>query len=156
MKKILLILMVLVVPFVMISCDDDEILLPAEDFFVAFEGVSANISKNSPTPLNIPVYVAAEAGDQVTVTIGYKEESDEGVVAIEDVDFEFEHGPVLTYPIGAGHDTLRIQPIPGGTAGNLILELYLESNSAGYNMGFFYGEEADSTSHNRFVVTFLE
>ena len=156
MKKILLILMVLVVPFVMISCDDDEITLPAEDFFVAFEGTSANINKNSPTPLNIPVYVAAEAGDQVTVTIGYKEESDAGTVAAEGVDFEFEHGPILTYPIGAGHDTLRIQPIPGGTPGNLILELYLAGNSAGYNMGFFYGEEADSTSHDRFVVTFLE
>ncbi len=156
MKKILLILMVLAVPFIMVSCEEDEIILPEEDFFIAFEGASANISKNSPTPLNIPVYVAAAAGDQVTVTVGYETQLEEGTVAIKDVDFEFAHGPVLTYPIGAGHDTLRIQPMPGGTPGNLILELFLESNSANYNMGFFYGEEADSTSHNRFVVTFLE
>ncbi len=156
MKKILLILMVLAVPFIMVSCDDDETILPEEDFFIAFEGTSANISKNSPTPLNIPVYVAAAAGDQVTVTVGWETEVEEGTAAIEDVDFEFEHGPVLTYPIGAGHDTLRIQPIPGGTPGNLILELFLESNSANYNMGFFYGEEADSTSHNRFIVTLVE
>ncbi len=156
MKKILLILMALAVPVIMVSCDDDEIILPEEDFFIAFEGTSANISKNSPTPLNIPVYVAAAAGDQVTVTVGYETAVEEGTAAIIDVDFEFEHGPVLTYPVGAGHDTLRIQPIPGGTPGNLILELFLESNSANYNMGFFYGEEADSTSHNRFIVTFVE
>ncbi len=154
----------LATPFIMISCDEDEQVLPREDFFVAFEGTFATISKNSTQTLDIPVYVAAEKGEQVTVNIGIKNDPEllenpeyEGYsFATENTDFEYVHGPVLTYSIGAGYDTLRISPIAGGTPGNLILDLYLQSNSADYKMGFFYGEQADSTSHDRFLVVFTE
>lgn len=153
MKKIIFILLAIVVPFLLPSCGEEEQILPKDDFFVAFQTTSGTISKNAAAPLAIPVYVAAERGAQVTVTVGIDGANS---TAVAGTDFSFVHGPTLTYPIGAGYDTLRIQPIPGGTPGNLTLQLFLESNSAGYKMGFFYGEKADSTSHNRFLVTFIE
>jgi len=153
MRKIVFILFGFMLPFFLQSCDDEEQILPREDFFVAFQSTSGTIQKNAATPASIPVYVAAERGDAVSVTIGVNAENS---TAIEGTDFEFVHGPELNFPIGAGYDTLRIQPIPGGTQGNLVLELFLQSNSAGYKMGFFYGEEADSTSHDRFLLTIIE
>jgi len=153
MKKIIFIFFGLMLPFFLISCDDEEQILPKEDFFIAFQNTSGTIQKNASAPAAIPVYVAAERGAPLTVTIGVNTESS---TAIQGTDFEFVHGPELNYPIGAGYDTLRIQPIPGGTQGNLVLELFLQNNSAGYKMGFFYGEQADSTSHDRFLLTIIE
>ncbi len=152
MKKIFLIVFAFAVPFLIVSCEEDEQVLPSDDFFVAFEGSFASVAKTS-EGVNIPVYVAAERGQEVTVNIGIESENTD---AVEGTDFEFLHGPTLSYPIGAGYDTLRIAPMADGNEGDLTLELFLDSNSAGYKMGFFYGEEADSTSHNRFTVVFTE
>jgi hypothetical protein len=128
-------------PFV--SCDEEEEqILPKEDWFVAFERQHATISKTSSALLGIPVYIAAGAGSPVSVTIGINTDS---TTAVAGVDYQFVNGPVLNYPNGAGFDTLLIQPLAPGNPGPQTLWLILESNTAGYKMGFTHGPDADST-----------
>lgn len=155
MKKLISIFVFFSIPLFFFSCRQDKILLDEDDFFVAIEETGASIDKrplNEGKVLEIPVYVAAEAGEEVTVTVGI---DDENTDAVEGVDFEFVNGKTLTYPNGAGYDTLIIKPFYGGTPGDLNLNLFLEDNTAGYNMGFFYGENQDSTSHANMLVTFI-
>lgn len=149
MKKLILIFVLFSIPMFMSSCGEEQIILPADDFFIAFEKESYTTKKDAATPLKIPVYIAAERGAAVTVTVGINTDS---TTAVTNTDFEFLRGPVLNFPIGAGYDSIIIQPKTGGTPGNLMLDLFLESNSAGYTMGFFYGEQADSTSHDKCKV----
>ena len=152
MKKLFFIFIFFSLPLFFISCGEEDKILSEDEFFIAFEGTSANLAKTSDDTLKIPVYIAAERGGSVTVNIGIDAES----TAVLDTDFEFVRGPQLVYEIGAGYDSLMIISHEGGTAGNLILDLFLESNSAGYKMGFFYGENADSTSHDVFRVNITE
>lgn len=164
MKKVFTFTLAIMLAFCLHSCSEDEIILPEKDFFIAFEGQSAVLSKSSQHMLKIPVFVAAERGQQVHVNIGINKDPDiifgqgsrDYTLAEESVDFEFIHGPVLSFPTGAGYDTLRIKALPGPVPGNLYLLLNLESNSAGYSMGFRYGAAADSTSHDRFLIEFIQ
>jgi hypothetical protein len=160
MKKIFFILVFFSASVFISSCEKENKILSSDEFFVAFGykiGVNffhvANINKASTDTLKIPVYVAAEKGPSMTVTIGVNNDS---TTAVLGTDYEFVRGPLLTYPIGAGYDSIMIIPKTGGTAGNLKLDLFLESNSAGYTMGFKHGEEADSTSFNKFRVNFIQ
>ena len=153
MKKLFFIFVFFSLPLFFISCGEDDKILSEDEFFIAFEGTNATLPKSSEDTLKIPVYIAAESGGSVTVNIGTDTDSTTAVIG---TDYEFVRGPQLVYPIGAGYDSLMIISNTGGTPGDLILELFLESNSAGYNMGFFYGENADSTSHDRFRVNITE
>ncbi|MBS4013427.1 MAG: hypothetical protein KGZ97_06660 [Bacteroidetes bacterium] len=146
MKKLILIFVLFSIPMFISSCGEEQIILPADEFFIAFEKETYTTTKNAANPLKIPVYIAAERGAAVTVTVGINSEI---TTAVTGTDFEFIRGPQLNFPIGAGYDSIIIQPKTGGTPGNLLLNLFLESNSAGYKMGFFYGEQADSTSHDK-------
>jgi hypothetical protein len=135
-----------------IACEkQEEQILQKKDWFVAFEGQNATISKTSSSLLRIPVYVAAGTGSPVSVTIGINTDS---TTAVAGVDYQFVKGPVLNYPNGAGFDTLRIQPLSPGNPGRQTLWLKLESNTAGYKMGFSHGPDADSTSYADFKITF--
>lgn len=146
---ILLFLAITFAPFV--GCEEEEQILPREDWFIAFETTSATISKTSNDTLKIPVYIAAGAGSAVTVKIGINTDS---TTAVAGQDYNFVHGPELSYPTGTGFDTIRIVPVAPGNTGRQTLWLFLENNSAGYTMGFKHGEEADSTSFADFKITF--
>jgi hypothetical protein len=150
-KRYFLIIFLLIGLSTFIACEQDDHILPKEDWFVAFESQSATISKNSPNDLRIPVYVAAGKGSSIRVDIGIKTDS---TTAQAGVDYNFVRGPILNYPIGSGYDTLIIRPLSPGNPGPQRLWLFLESNSANYNMGFFHGPEKDSTSFADFVITF--
>jgi hypothetical protein len=150
-KRYLLIIFLALGITTFIACEPEDHILPKEDWFVAFESQSATIAKNSPNNLRIPVYVAAGSGAPLTVNIGIKTDS---TTAQLGVDYNMLRGPVLNYPIGSGYDTLIISPLSPGNQGPQRLWLFLESNSANYNMGFFHGTERDSTSFADFVVTF--
>ncbi len=152
MKRNIIILLFLAITFgPFVGCEEEEQILPKEDWFVAFETVSATISKTSADTLKIPVYVAAGAGSAITVNIGINTDS---TTAVAGQDYNFVHGPALSFPTGAGFDTIRIVPVAPGNDGAQTLWLFLENNSAGYNMGFKHGEEADSTSFADFKITF--
>jgi len=162
MKKIKFVVLIFLAPIVIVSCEEDGVTLPEEEFFVAFETEKATIEKSSDSPLEIPVYVAAERGGEVSVEVGVQnspdlldDESYAGYsFAKENLDYEIPGGLTLNYPKGTGYDTLRLHSIEGGTPGDLILELVIEENSAGYRMGLPTGESGDGSKYDRFVVEF--
>lgn len=164
MKKILFVGFVFACTMLFISCgEDDTIILPEEEFFVAFEEERASIDISSDSALAIPVYVAAEKGAEVNVQIGVRNSPDlleqdryDGYgFAQENTDYEFDGDLTLSYPEGTGYDTLRIYPKQGGTPGDLIIELVLESNSAGYRSGLPAGEDGEDSRYDSFVVEFI-
>jgi len=156
MKKRYLFILSLILPlFILSSCKDDNDILSDDDYFIVYEEEEYVIDKRPLNPnevLEIPIVMAAERGEDVVLTIGVDEQNS---TAVEGTDFEFVNGPEITFKDGVGEEVLIIAPLYGGTPGDLELVLFLESNTAGYNMGFYQGEDGEETVKNEVVCFFV-
>lgn len=158
MKKILFIALALVVPFFFTSCEEDPTLLTSDDFFIAFETQELILNKRPVAyelPHAIPLYVAAGLGDEVTVTValdGDATTAEEGV----DYTFTFQGFPQMRFPTGTGFFEGGINSEWGTKRDTVTIKMTMVSNSGGFNMGFKYGEEADSTSHHTLTLHFID
>ncbi len=137
MKKIInRITFVLVAVTLLISCEADYILFDSSKNFVAFPANSTAILERA-GQVPIPVYVVAVDGvSSVDVTFDF---DIEGLTspAREGEDYTLVNSSkTLSFPLGAGYDTIWIQPIDNDEfTGNKNMNVVLLDNSASYPFG---------------------
>lgn len=137
MKKIInRITFVLAAVTLLISCEADYIMFDSSKNFVAFPATStAALEQGGQVP--IPVYVVAENGSPaVEVSFDFNVEGVSSP-AVEGVDFTLVNSSkTLSFPDGAGYDTIWIQPIDNDEfTGNKMVYVDLQSNTASYQFG---------------------
>jgi len=137
MKKIInRITFVLVAVTLLISCEADYIMFDSSKNFVAFPDNSTAILERA-GQVPIPVYVVAVDGaNAVDVTFDF---DIEGLTspAREGEDYTLVNSSkTLSFPEGAGYDTIWIQPIDNDEfTGNKNMNVVLMDNSASYPFG---------------------
>lgn len=120
----------------LISCEADYIMFDSSKNFVAFPEKSTAIPEHLGT-VGIPVYVVAlEGSPAVEVNFDFNVEGI-SAPAVEGEDFTLLNtNKFLSFPGGAGYDTIWIQPIDNDVfTGNKMLNLVLLDNSQNYQFG---------------------
>ncbi len=155
------------------SCENDEIILPESEFFVAFDYKNADKVivdtssrfQQSVEVLKIPVFVAGKKTSAITVDFETAATDLNGVftinpelnqsLAVEDVDFEIlNSSKQLNFPDGVGYDTIFVRALNSGFTGHKFVFINLTGNSAGYNIGYQLGENGDSIVHASHRIRF--
>ncbi|MFD2512924.1 Calx-beta domain-containing protein [Pontibacter locisalis] len=132
--------------FSLTSCEKEEFFYEGPSF-INFETDSQEAAENRTTVVNVPVFLSTTThpGD-VTVEVGVAGDAQEGV------DFEIVEGKTLNFPAGVYSDTVKVRIIDNEAVdGNKIITLNLNSNSAGFNLGY-PGPENRNSSTNIVVV----
>jgi hypothetical protein len=105
--------------------------------FVSFGMEEAKVFKNGST-VNVPVMIADDRSEQVTVTFEVKpRKADNGDDIVEGVDFIVENeSTTLTFEPGEGKKYIKIKPIDDYTfTGDKKIDIAITSNSKNYQMG---------------------
>lgn len=137
MKKILnRITFVLAAVTLLVSCEADYVMFDSSKNFVAFPAKSTPVLEQG-GQVPIPVYVVAlDGAPACDVTFDF---SVDGIAApaVEGEDFTLVNSSKsLSFPGGAGYDTIWIQPIDNDEfTGNKMINVVLQSNSQNYQFG---------------------